>query len=202
MPAIPRISEHLVRLRPADADDAPELARLIDIAGGGVYGFLLDGLMPGMTAAEMLTPGLAGRSGSLSHRQSGVAELDGRIVGIAHGYPADWIRTEDYSGLPPDRVAHMAEFTGSHDWGSYFLAALAVDSDQRRRGIAKRLLGWFYERARGGGFDRVTLHVWADNGVARSLYAAEGFEEIGRADIPWHPRLPHHGGSLLLRRFV
>lgn len=198
----PALTDDRLRIRPADADDAPELARLIDIAGGGVYEFLLDGLMPGMTAAEMLVPGLAGRSGSLSHRQSGVAELDGQVVGVAHGYPTDWIRTEDYSGLPPDRVAHMAEFSQTLDWGSYFLSALAVDPDLRRQGIAGRLLGWFYERARTGGFDRVTLHVWADNEPARRLYSGEGFEEIGRADIPWHPRLPHQGGSILMRRYL
>lgn len=198
----PALNDDRLRLRSADADDAPELARLIDIAGGGVYEFLLDGLMPGMTAAEMLVPGLAGRSGSLSHRQSGVAELDGRVVGIAHGYPTDWIRTEDYSGLPPDRVAHMAEFSETLDWGSYFLSAIAVDPDMRRQGIAGRLLGWFYDRARTGGFDRVTLHVWADNEPALRLYAGEGFEEIGRAGIPWHPRLPHQGGSILMRRYL
>ncbi len=90
-----------ITIRPAEADDAPELARLIDLAGGGVYEFLLDGLAPGMTVPEMLAPGLASRTGSLSHRQSAVAEQDGHVVGVVHGYPVDWIRTEDYSGLPP-----------------------------------------------------------------------------------------------------
>ncbi|XKH37034.1 GNAT family N-acetyltransferase [Azospirillum doebereinerae] len=50
--------------------------------------------------------------------------------------------------------------------------------------MAGRLLNWFYERARTGGFDRVTLHVWADNGSAQRLYAGEGFVEAGRAAIP------------------
>lgn len=196
------MSDGALIIRPAEADDAPELARLIDIAGGGVYEFLLDGLVPGLTAAEMLAPGLAGTTGSLSHRQSGVAEIGGRVVGVAHGYPTDWIRTEDYSGLPADRVAHLASFSGTQDWGSYFLSALAVDPSFRRRGIAGRLLAWFYARARTGGFDRVTLHVWADNPPARRLYAGEGFVEVGQAAIPWHARLPHEGGSLLLRREV
>lgn len=191
-----------ITIRAAVADDAPELARLIDMAGGGVYAFLLDGLMPGLTAPEMLTPGLAGRTGSLSYRQSGVAEMSGRIVGVAHGYPVDWVRMEDYSGLPPDRVEHLAAFSATQDWGSYFLSALAVDPALRRRGIAGSLLAWFYERARTGGFDRVTLHVWSDNEGAQRLYAGQGFAELGRAAIPWHPRLPHEGGSLLLRRFV
>lgn len=189
-------------LRPACADDAPELARLITIAGGGVYEFLLDGLYPDLSTQEMLTPGLAGRTGSLSYRQSGVAEVDGRVIGVVHGYPVDWIRTEDYSGLPPDRVEHLASFSQTHDWGSYFLSALAVDEEFRRQGVAARLLGWFSERARGGGFDRVTLHVWADNDAARRLYAKEGFVELGRAAIPWHERLPHQGGSVLLQRRV
>jgi len=191
-----------ITIRPAQADDALDLARLIDIAGGGVYEFLLDGLAPGLSAPEMLAPGLAGSTGSLSHRQSGVAEVGGRVVGVAHGYPVDWIRTEDYSGLPPDRVAHLAPFTATQDWGSYFLSALAVDPAFRRRGVAGRLLNWFYGRARTGGFDRVTLHVWADNAAAQRLYAGEGFVEAGRAAIPWHARLPHEGGSILLRRLV
>ena len=189
-------------VRPAEPDDAPEMARLIDMAGGGVYEFLLDGLVPGMTAAEMLVPGLAGSAGSFSHRHSGVAELAGRVVGVAHAYPVDWIRTEDYSGLPPDRLAHLASFNATQDWGSYFLSALAVDPAFRRRGLARRLLGWVYERARGAGFDRVTLHVWADNPAALSLYASEGFAEVARAAVPWHERLPRQGGSILLRRFV
>lgn len=191
-----------ILIRPAMADDAPEMARLIDLAGGGVYEFLLGGLVPGLTAAEMLVPGLAGTSGSFSHRHSGVAEAGGRVVGVAHAYPVDWMRTQDYDGLPTDRLAHMADFNRTQDWGSYFLSALAVDPAWRRRGIAGRLLAWVYDRARSGGFDRVTLHVWADNAEARALYAGEGFEEVARADVPWHERLPHQGGSVLLRRRV
>ena len=189
-------------IRPAMADDAPEMARLIDMAGGGVYEFLLGGLVPGLTAAEMLVPGLAGTSGSFSHRHSGVAEAGGRIVGLAHAYPVDWMRAQDTTGLPPDRLAHMADFSRTQDWGSYFLSALAVDPGWRRQGIARRLLAWVYQRARTGGFDRVTLHVWADNAEAQRLYAAEGFDEVGRADVPWHEHLPHRGGSVLLRRRV
>ncbi len=191
-----------VLIRPARAEDAPDLARLIDMAGGGVYAFLLEGLVPGLSAEEMLVPGLAATAGSFSHRHSGVAERDGRVVGVAHAYPVDWMKTEDYSGLPPERLAHLANFTRTQDWGSYFLSALAVDPAERRRGIARRLLAWVYERARAGGFDRVTLHVWADNAVAQRLYRRENFQVVACAAVPWHERLPHQGGSILLRRSV
>jgi energy-coupling factor transport system ATP-binding protein len=46
------LTDDRLRLRSADADDAPDLARLIDIAGGGVYEFLLDGLVPGIPGGQ------------------------------------------------------------------------------------------------------------------------------------------------------
>lgn len=196
------MSDASIQIRPAEADDAFELAQLIDMAGGGVYEFLLAGLVPGLSAREMLVPGLAGTSGSFSHRHSTVAVRDGAVVGVAHAYPVDWMRMEDFSGLPPDRMAHLEDFQAKQDWGSYFLSALAVDPACRRDGVARALLAEVYGRARTGGFDRVTLHVWADNATARALYEREGFKELAHAAIPWHERLPHHGGSLLLRRFV
>lgn len=189
-------------IRPAEPDDAPSLARLIVMAGGGVYEFLLHGLAPGMAIEDMLVPGLAGRTGSFSHRHVTVAEVAGHIVGLAHAYPVDWMKMQDFAGLPPDRIEHMADFHVTQDWGSYFLSALAVEPTHRRRGIARRLLARVYDRAREGGFDRLSMHVWADNGAARALYAAEGFTERGRARVDRHERLPHDGGSVLLERAV
>lgn len=191
-----------ILIRPAQPDDAPDMAPLVDMAGGGVYEFLLGGLFPGVPAAQVLVPGMSGTSGSFSYRHSTVAEVAGRIVGVAHAYPVDWMKTEDHSGIPDDRLAHLGPFIRTQDWGSYFLSALAVDPAHRRRGVAARLLARVYERARTGGYDRVSLHVWADNPAARSLYAKEGFHEAARAAVSWHPRLPHEGGSILLCRPV
>lgn len=189
-------------IRPAEADDAADLARFLVMAGGGVYEFFLDGLVPDRTAAELLMPGLAGTAGSFSYRQCMVAVLDGRAVGAAHAYPVDWSRGADRSFLPPDRIAHMAVFDEMQDWGSYFLSAVAVLPEARGRGIAARLIDRVERRARDGGFDRISLHVWADNAPARRLYDRLGFEEIGRAAIAPHPRLPRRGGSVLLRRRI
>ncbi|WP_029010201.1 GNAT family N-acetyltransferase [Azospirillum halopraeferens] len=189
-------------LRPAEAHDAPEIAPLILMAGGGVYEFLLGGLVPGAETVDMLVPGIAGRSGSFSHRQMVVAESAGRVIGVAHAHPTHWMRDADRSFIPADRIAHLAAFDSTQDWDSYFLSALAIAPDLRRQGLARHLLARVYDRARDGGYDRVTLHVWADNAAARALYAAEGFTEAAAAAIPWHPRLPHRGGSLLLRRPV
>lgn len=189
-------------IRPAEPDDAADIAGFMTMAGGGVYEFLLDGLVPGVSAAEMLTPGIAGRSGSFSHRHCAVAVCGDRIIGAVHAYPTDWMRDADRSFLPQDRLDHLAAFDRTQDWGSYFLSAVAVDPDHRRAGHALRLLDWVYARARTGGFPRVSLHVWADNPAARRLYAAQGFAELAHVPVPWHPRLPREGGCVLMGRAV
>jgi ribosomal protein S18 acetylase RimI-like enzyme len=190
------------RIRPADADDALAVADLMVMAGGGIYEFLMEGMLGGAPVAHMLAAGVAGTAGSFSHRQCVVAEAGGTVVGLAHAYPALWMRNVDRTGFPPDRLEHLRAFDETQDWGSLFLSALAVDPAWRRRGIAGRLLETVCERARTVGYGRVTLHVWADNAPARRLYAAQGFVEAGHAAIPWHPQLPHQGGSHLLRRAV
>ncbi|HYG90531.1 MAG TPA: GNAT family N-acetyltransferase [Azospirillum sp.] len=187
-----------IRIRSAEPDDAPTMVPLVVTAGGGIYEYLLDGLVPGMTAAELLLPGLAAREGSFSYRHCAVAADGDSVIGVAHAYPVDWMKMVDRSSLPADRLEHIHAFDVTQDWGSYFLSALAVVPAWRRRGIAQRLLGWAEQRARAGGFDRVTLHVWADNAPARRLYARCGYIDVGVAAIPWHPRLPHRGGSVLL----
>ncbi len=189
-----------ILLRPADPDDSPTMAPLLVEAGGGIYEFLLDGVVPGMGVTELLVPGLAAREGSFSYRHCAGAVDGDSVVGVAHAYPADWMRSVDRSYLPPDRLEHIRTFDEAQDWGSYFLSALAVTAPWRRRGIAARLLDWVEERARAGGFDRITLHVWADNTPARRLYTRHGYIEVEVAAIPWHARLPHDGGSVLLRK--
>jgi ribosomal protein S18 acetylase RimI-like enzyme len=76
---------------------------------------------------------------------------------------------------------------------------ITVDPGFRRHGIASQLVRRIAERSAAEGYDRVSLHVWADNGPACAFYRAKGFKEIARAPVPWHPGLPHEGGSILMR---
>lgn len=188
------------RLRAAAPDDASALAALILLAGGGVYEFQLDGLFGEAALVDVLASGICGVAGNFSHRHMIVAEEEatGSVVGMAHGYPAEWMRTLDRSFIPPDRLAHLAPFEALQDWESYFVSALAVIPAWRRRGLGAAVLAALADKARVGGFPRLSLHVWADNAAALAFYATVGFVEAGRADMPPHPRLPHAGGSVLL----
>jgi len=190
-----------VALRPARAGDAGGIARHVVMAGGGVYEFLLEGLFDeGLSVADLLVPGIAATDGPHSHTRCLVADVRGVVVGIAHTHASGAVERGDRDWVPTDRLAHLAPFDSIQDPGSCFLSALAVDPHWRGRGIADRLLIAITARAAAEGFDRLTLHVWADNGPARRLYRKHGFEELALAAIPPHPRLPREGGSLLLRK--
>jgi ribosomal protein S18 acetylase RimI-like enzyme len=52
------------------------------------------------------------------------------------------------------------------------------------------------------GYNRLSLHVWADNIPAVNFYEARRFVQIGLAKISSHPRLPHNGGSILMRHTI
>ena len=86
------------------------------------------------------------------------------------------------------------------DWGSLFINALAVSETHRGKGLGGDLLDWTERHARLQNFERLSLHVWADNVGARKLYERRGFLPIAVAEIVWHERLRHTGGSILMSK--
>jgi ribosomal-protein-alanine N-acetyltransferase len=59
------------------------------------------------------------------------------------------------------------------------LLTIAVQSERRRHGLGRALLGAIVERLRHGDTQSLFLEVGADNGPARSLYSQAGFVEVG-----------------------
>ncbi|HYD64470.1 GNAT family N-acetyltransferase [Azospirillum sp.] len=188
-------------LRKATPEDGPCLAPLILLAGDGVLEFWTC-LGSGDALRRRLAAMVADASGPYSHAAFVVAEAGGRIAGIASATPATSLPLDDPSGVPADRLEHLRPLRQAWDPGSLYISSLAVDPVQQGRGIGRRLLGHACRHARDTGFNRVTAHVWADNTAARHVYHEQGFEPFSHAAIPWHPLLPHRGGTLLLRRFV
>lgn len=94
-----------------------------------------------------------GVSGELPTVHYWVAEADGRVVGHAVF----------------SIVSEIAE-----------LQRISVESGRRRTGVASDLLRTAVDRARAEGADRMLLEVREDNGAARALYGAWGFDEVER----------------------
>jgi len=179
-----------------------DVARFIRMAGGGLYEFLFDNLVPLLSADELLAIAIASDGNPFSHRNCHVAVNDdnGSIIGIANAFPADLLSDPTDGLLPGERAEHIRPMLRLLDWGSMFLNALAVSDQCHGRGIGSHLLDWALTRARDLGLPRLSLHVWADNLPAREYYKARGFVDIGVADVAPHPRLPHRGGSVLMSR--
>ncbi|WP_409334406.1 GNAT family N-acetyltransferase [Bradyrhizobium sp. AUGA SZCCT0283] len=174
------------------------------IAGGGIYEFLFDDLIPFVTAVDLLSSGIGGEQYPISYRNCCVASLgrDGEIVAAANVFPADLLKEDQFVLLGSERHNHIRPMLELQDWGSMFLNSLAVSDAHRGSGIGATLLGWAEARAAEAGYDRLSLHVWADNTPAVNFYEARRFVRVGTARIPAHPRLPHIGGSILMRHAI
>ncbi|MGO4711983.1 GNAT family N-acetyltransferase [Bradyrhizobium sp. 2TAF24] len=189
-------------IRRGTIDDARAIAKLAGLAGGDTFTFLLRELDPTADPLRISRDLIAAPTGTMSHRHALVAVSRGQIVGMASAFPARLIQEEAGRAPPTEREALLRPRTELCDPGSYFLNDIAVARGHRRSGIGEALLGAVIDDARRQSFPSVTLHVWADNAGAIALYRRAGFEEVGRAEIPWHPELRHAGGSLLFRRLL
>ena len=195
-------AEGEIVFRGARPGDAQAVAALMVEAGGGLFEFLLDGVLPEMTPADVLALAVAGGEDPSSHRNVLLAEAEGQVVAMINAYPADLLKAEARDLVPKERLAHISALDDIADWGSFFVSSMAVAAGHRRRGIARHLLARVFAAADRRGFDRVSLQVWADNAAARRLYESEGFVIQDRALIAPLPRLPRAGESLLMVREV
>jgi ribosomal protein S18 acetylase RimI-like enzyme len=193
-----------IEYRAALAADSRDIARFICMAGGGLYEFLFDDLVPFLTAVDILSMGIAREDYPISFRNCLVAidRARGELVGAANVFPADNLKEHGYGLLPTERQNHVRSLLELQDWGSMFLNALAVSNKCRGLGVGGRLLDWAEGRAKAGGFDRLSLHVWANNLSAVKFYKRRGFVELGMAPLASHPRLAGTGGSILMRKVI
>ena len=59
------------------------------------------------------------------------------------------------------------------------LALLAVEADQRKRGLGVLLLSWLEQSALVAGIARIRLEARADNGEGLAFYARQGYRQVG-----------------------
>lgn len=198
-----RPSDEQLVYRPAMPDDGRAIAELICQAGGGLYEFLFDDLIPLVSAIDIVAAGVGMGGGPLSHENCLVASnASGRVVGAANFFPADTLAEETFLSLVSDRFDHISPMLRLRDPGSMFLNAIAVAGNHRGNGVGTHLIALTEAASLSAGLSRLSLHVWADNVAAIKLYKRHGFAEVGVAELAVSPRLPHSGGSLLMRKIL
>ena len=127
----------------------------------------------------------------------------------AASFPRGWSESE-FERLLADRtiVAHRARV--GQRLAGFILSRLAADeaeilsvavgASNRKRGVARALLGRHMSRLAGLGIAAVFLEVEEGNAAARRLYAAAGFEEISRREGYYRGPDGAAAAALVLRR--
>jgi GNAT superfamily N-acetyltransferase len=189
-------------IRRATSSDTRQIAKLANMAGGDTLSFILHGIDPTVKAIRTYREMVAVPTGMCSYRNCLVAVSRGVIVGLANAFPARFIEGETADAALTPREELLRPRTELNDPTSFLLNNIAVVRSYRRLGVGAALLAAVVDDAMRQSFPSVTLHVWADNTEAIAFYRAAGFKKVRHADIPWHPDLPHTGGSLLMMRPV
>ena len=186
----------------AQRGDVDAIADLMLHASGRVLRFLLAELAPDVSPRALLVHLALENGERRSYSRCLVAQLGETVVGVANAFPAELFRSAAQDRECSQREEHLRPVTEMQDWDSFVLSGLAVDPRHRGSGIGTGLVEQVSRHARANGYDRLTLHVWADNEPAQRLYRRAGFTVAAHAEVADHPELSHRGGSLLMRRML
>ncbi len=188
-------------IRLAQASDARAIADHMCRAGGGLMEFLLDGIVPDVSMAELLAVTIVEGDEAISYQNAIVIDTDTGVQGLLLGYSLDDFHISKQMEMFVDRekLNHVRELYAHKVPNSYYVHALSVDESLAGQGAGRALLDMAYEIAKDEDFENITLHVWKDNERAIELYTANGFRPVMDIDVTRTDLLPHDGGMVLMQ---
>ena len=139
---------------------------------------------------KMMTMLVEREDSQYSYRNTLVAMDADRVVGISVSYDGGLLHELRRTFIEAAKEHLGKDHTGMDDEtqaGELYLDSLAVLSEYRRQGIARRLLLATKERANRMGLPCVGLLVDKDNPVGEALYASVGFRYVGDNRWGGHP---------------
>lgn len=195
----------LFPIRPAEPDDVPAMAVLLQQATDGIMDAVYAGLIRGRSSAEIVQRRFFRDGMTSSYRNCWVAHRDGEVVGKLHAYPMD----EGAKDLPDPLIpeARLAIYEPFDELdrsaaGSFYINTVAVVQACRGQGIGQALMAFAESEALQRGFERLSLIVFEENRGALRLYQRLGFAEAARVPAPRHPAIQHGGDLLMLLRDI
>ncbi len=165
--------------RNATPDDAAHLTRVIDMASDGLLPTLWSEMAPpGMTGAEVGMAMVTAEDGDFSYRNGIVLEEDGTWLGGMIGYPLP-ATPEPIGSDIPEAFVPVQELANLVP-GYWYINVVAVDPENRGRGLGAALMSEAEGRARKQGCPGLALIVAASNEEAIHVYLRAGFNERAR----------------------
>ena len=187
-----------IEIRPALAQEAEPLAALMNMAGEGIPLYLWTRMAEaGQDPMEVGAGRVRREEGGLSYRNTFVAAVGEEIGGMLLNYrlddPYEVGSLEEY----PEVVRPLVELEAMAP-GSWYINAVAVSPDFRRRGIGTMLMNHAEELARDAGTAEISLIVADENRGAVDLYKKLGYQQRGSRPVIGFPGFEHGGNWSLL----
>lgn len=182
-----------ITYRPAVKADARRIAELNSIASDGIADYIWSKIAePGDTLLDVGQQRYERKNTNVSYQNCIVADCDGTVAAILLSFeiPKDSDYVEEDPVLKP--------FWLLEEPRSLYVAALAVDENYRRMGIARTLMQMAEDKCREMKLSKLSLIVFEENTVAYEFYRRLGYLEVMRKPIVPHSLIHCAGDALLL----
>ncbi|PTY36958.1 GNAT family N-acetyltransferase [Saccharospirillum sp. MSK14-1] len=182
-----------MQIRHAKKDDAPALARLINLAGEGIPYYLWSiNDDAGGDPFKIGEARAARDSGGFSYTHARVMEHDNDVLGMVLSYSLDDpYSVGDLNELP--EIVRPLVLLESQAPGSWYINAIATVEFYRGQGIASTLLADSETHAAEQGFTQASLIVASENTQARKLYLKLGYQLRNSLPVVEYPGCMHGG---------
>lgn len=189
-------------IRKARADDARELAELMNLAGEGIPAYLwAQSADPDEDLMSFGARRVARKQGGFSYVNAHVASRDNAIAGMLLSYQLP----DPYDPGPMDEIPSVVRplvELESRAPGSWYVNAVATDPEYRGQGIGHKLMALAEQLARESGAEAVSLIVAEENASAMALYRKLAYQVIERRKIVQYPGCRHSGDWVLMKKIT
>ena len=195
-----------MNIRPAQIDDAPTAAELIQETMEG-YGDVMLGLDNRERAVKVIAGFFRKANNRFSYRLTYLAEVDGRTAGLLLVFPGRdtfklvlpmaWQIFSFYNPWELLRLAVRAPLAADGEEtrpDEFYVSHLAVLPEFRRQGVGRALLNQADTLARSSGLAKCALCVDIDNPNAQQLYLSQGYQMAKTVNTPWLKNRLHTRG--------
>ena len=180
------------QIRPATKADAREIASLFLMSSDGLASYIWSRVgAPGADLLEVGASRYSRENTAFSYQNCHMVEIGGQVVAMLHAFKME-------SDETPETDPVLRPYSELEDPGSLYVSGVAVRSEFRRRGYARKLMILADRLAAAQGLTRVSLICFDRNVPALRLYASLGFREMDRRAIVPHPSLHYSDGHALL----
>lgn len=181
-------------IRPAVQEDAGAIAELFLISSDGIAGYIWSAMAQPGQALEEVGAARYARSGvPFSYENCFIAERDGEILGMLHGFE-----------MPPREADEVEEdpvlrpYSELEDPGSLYISGLAVHAPYRSQGVGAALMDASESSETARRLGRMSLICFDGNERAMAFYRRRNYRELDRRPIVPHPSLHFSEGNAVL----